>query len=75
MQAMYAMMMQMQQLASVHRGRQRDDIDSLNIDLQFPPSRKRCNGMLSGALEAAASDHQPGSDLDQLTRFNSRNQH
>ena len=75
MQAMMAMMMQMQQLASVHRGNHRDDIDGPNIDLQFPSSRKRCSGMLSGALEAAASDHQSGSDLDQLTRFNSRNQH
>ena len=75
-QAMMAMMMQqMQQVASVHRGRQRDDID---IDLQFPPSssRKRCNNMLSGALEAAASDHQPTDDLGQLTLLgvNSRKQ-
>ena len=76
MQTMMAMMMQMQQVASVHRGRQRDDIDGVNIDLQFPPSRKRCSGMLTGALEAAASDHQPKSDLEQLTLLgiNSRQQ-
>ena len=66
MQAMMAMMMQMQQVASVQRGRQRDEID---IDLQFPPTRKRCTGMLAGALEAAHSDHQPTNDLDQLTLF------
>ena len=76
MQAMMAMMMQMQQVASVQRGRQRDDIDGVNIDLQFPPSRKRCSSMLSGALEAAASDHQSTSDLDHLTLLgvNSRKQ-
>ena len=77
MQAMIAMMMQMQQVASVQRGRQRDDIDGVNIDLQFPPSRKRCSSMLSGALQAAASDHQSTSDLDHLTLHgvNSRKQH
>jgi len=76
MQAMMAMMMQMQQVASVQRGRQRDDIDGVNIDLQYPPSRKRCTGMLAGALEAAPSDHQPTHDLDHLTLLgiNSRKQ-